>query len=81
MITCKELIEFLMAYTDDELPAEQRAAFDRHLGACPSCVRYLDSYKHTVRLGKQAFECTDQTAPKDVPEGLIRAILASRPTK
>jgi anti-sigma factor (TIGR02949 family) len=81
MVTCKELIDFLMAYIDNELPAERRAEFERHLGACPSCVRYLDTYKQTVQLGKQAFGCGGETAPTDVPEGLIQAILAARAKK
>ncbi|MGE3106797.1 MAG: anti-sigma factor [Phycisphaerales bacterium] len=79
MITCKQLIEFLMTYLDDELPGEERAEFERHLSVCPSCVRYLHSYKQTVRLGKQAFEASDAPVPSEVPEGLIRAIMAMKP--
>lgn len=77
MITCKEMIEFLMEYIDGELPPDRREAFERHLGGCPSCVRYLDTYKQTVQLGKQAFEYSNTPAPQDVPEGLVKAILAS----
>jgi anti-sigma factor RsiW len=77
MITCRELIDFLMSYVDGELPPEQRAEFDRHLGACPPCRRYLDSYEQTVRLSKGLKEGDASPAPA-APEPLIQAILAAR---
>jgi mycothiol system anti-sigma-R factor len=76
MLTCRELIDFLMAYLDDELPAAQRADFERHLGLCPPCMNYLETYKETVRLGKAC--CAGDALPADVPEELVRAILAAR---
>jgi len=76
MLTCRELIDFLMAYLDGELPAAQRADFERHLGVCPPCLNYLETYKETVRLGKAC--CADDALPADVPEELVRAILAAR---
>lgn len=76
MITCRELIDFLMSYVDGELPPEQRAEFDRHLDACAACRRYLDSYRQTIRLAKGLKQ--DAPAPPDVPEELVQAILAAR---
>jgi anti-sigma factor RsiW len=76
-LTCRELIEFLAAYLDGELSPEERAAFDRHLGACPDCVHYLESYRETVRLEKRAFAAEAQL-PGDAPPELVAAILASR---
>jgi anti-sigma factor RsiW len=77
-MTCREVIEFLMAYLDHELPPEQRSAFEVHLLECADCVAYLETYKETVRLGKSAFEDADGDAGDDVPEELIAAILAAR---
>jgi anti-sigma factor RsiW len=77
MLTCREFIEFLMAYLADELPAGQRAVFEEHLGECPNCTSYLHSYQQTVRIEKVACGCNDPP-PADVPEELIRAILAAR---
>lgn len=54
MMTCKEVLEFLMAYIDNELPADQREDFDRHLKVCPSCVNYMKSYRETVRLSRES---------------------------
>ena len=76
-MTCREILDFLMRYLDNELPAEQRARFEEHLGGCPECVDYLNTYRETVRLGQKAC-AEDPAACKDVPEGLVQAILAAR---
>jgi anti-sigma factor RsiW len=77
-LTCRELVEFLMAYLDRELPDAQRRAFDAHLRVCADCVAYLRSYEATVRLERQAFAAPGAPVPDDVPEELVAAILASR---
>ncbi len=77
-ITCRQLIDFLADYLDGGLTAGERHEFDRHLAVCPSCVNYLDSYKTTIQVGKAAFRAPDDEAPADVPEELIRAIIAAR---
>lgn len=78
-MTCRELIDFLMDYTDGTLPSEAKAAFDRHLSVCPSCVAYLDSYRKTVNMAKDAL-CheVDEPVPASVPRGLVEAIEAAR---
>jgi anti-sigma factor (TIGR02949 family) len=76
MITCRELIDFLMSYMDGELPAEQRAEFERHLNACPPCRRYMATYEQTVQLSRQATAV--ESPPEPAPEALVQAILAAR---
>ncbi len=76
-LTCRELIDFLGAYLDGDLPADERAAFDAHLGVCPDCVHYLESYRETLQLGRQAFAAEGEL-PADVPAELVSAILAAR---
>ncbi len=78
-MTCRELIEFVMAYLDKELPPSQRAEFERHLTVCPSCVNYLETYKRTIEVSKAA--CCgdlDKPVPDSVPKGLVEAILKAR---
>ena len=75
-ITCRQLIDFIMSYQENELPAGERAEFERHLAACPPCQAYLDTYDKTVELTKQAG--ADDPVPSEVPESLIAAILAAR---
>lgn len=76
-MTCREMIEFLMDYLDGQLPEDQAAVFEKHLEMCPPCKAYLETYRKSVDLTSVCFDDDDQT-PKDVPEALIRAILAAR---
>lgn len=77
-ITCRELIDFIADYLDERLDANDRREFDRHLTVCPSCVNYLDAYKKTIALGKQALAPSDEPARGLAPEGLLKAIKATR---
>lgn len=74
-LSCREIIDFVMAYLDGDLPERERAIFDAHLSICPDCVNYVESYKSTIALTKQTKLPTD-AAP--IPDDLVRAILAAR---
>lgn len=76
-MTCRELIEFLADYEAGELPDPDRLVFDRHLAACPACRAYLDNYRKTIILGREAFPGDEEPAP-GLPEELLKAILAAR---
>ncbi len=75
-MTCRELNDFLAEYLEGALAGSQQAAFESHLGLCPDCVRYLDDYREVIRLGGLCG--TEEAPPADVPEELIRAVLAAR---
>lgn len=76
---CSDFIAFLWKYFENELSAEEREEFDSHLSICPACVNYLQNYRQTVEMGREAFaSAPDDPVPQDVPEELIEAILASR---
>lgn len=77
-LTCREVIDFIWRYLDDELSPEERAEFDRHLATCPCCGTYLETYRTTVELGEMAFADPDALPPVEVPEELIQGILAAR---
>ena len=75
-MTCRDVLEYLADYLGGALAPEGVDRFEHHLAGCPSCVAYLESYRETVRLGKDAL-----TEPSlgEVPEDLVAAILASLP--
>lgn len=75
MLSCREICDFMMAFLDGELPEQERQIFQTHLAICPPCLCYMETYKKTVALGKNA--CTDPNPPP-VPEDLVKAILAAR---
>ena len=78
MITCRELEDFIIDYLEDTLPGRQRMIFNLHLRMCRDCRSYLEAYKGVTALGKVAFNEPDEAVSNDVPEGLVKAILAAR---
>ena len=76
-LTCQQIIDFMMAYLDGELPVREREIFERHLTICPDCVNYLSSYRTTLKLPQEAL--SPVLLPEGaLPESLVRAILAAR---
>lgn len=78
MIVCQEVVEFLMAYVNDELSVEDRAAMDAHLAVCPECVTFLKTYEQTIHCELAAFDLPDRLVEESIPESLVQAILAAR---
>ncbi len=76
-MTCRECADFLAEYVSGELPQDELAVFERHLGLCPNCVEYMRQYRTTILAGRAA--CADPDAETDLPEPLVQAILAARP--
>lgn len=70
MLTCRDVDEFLAAYLDQRLEGALRQRFERHLARCSNCVAYLDQYRETTRLVREAGE-----VPQDPPEELIESTL------
>ncbi len=72
-MTCRQLIDFIVDYLDGTLPADERRLFERHLTVCRSCVAYLRTYEQSIRMAQGT-----RMEQAEVPEELIRAIVASR---
>lgn len=79
-MTCREFADFILDYLSGELPPDEARLFERHLQRCPHCPEYLRQYKATVEAGRSAFAEEDADLPAEVPEDLVRAILAARKT-
>ena len=73
-MTCKDVSEFLADYLDGTLPWRQRLFFSLHLWLCRRCRQYVASYAATVRMTRSL----DSTSMEEVPEEIVRAILAAR---
>ena len=74
---CRECDEFLVDYVAGELPGDVLATFELHLSRCRNCRNYLEQYRATIEAGKSA--CLAVKEGPQMPEELIRAILAARP--
>lgn len=78
MITCREFEEFVLRYLDGDLATGQRSVFELHLRICRECREYLAAYRRTLELGEAVLAAPDDPVPGDVPEDLIKAVLAAR---
>ena len=78
MITCREFEDFILAYIEGELPERQRFVFELHLKICRECRDYLAAYRQTIAVSKRAFAEPAPPAPEEMPEDLVKAILAAR---
>lgn len=76
-LSCPELVAFLDDYVAGTLPADVATGFERHLAGCSACVAYANTYRETVRLGREAY-CASAELPPEVPEELVEAILGAR---
>jgi anti-sigma factor RsiW len=71
------MVEFLADYLAGDLGSDERSMFERHLVHCADCLAYLRSYRATVRSVREVCTTGDEL-PEDVPEALLRAIVAAR---
>ena len=77
-MTCQEVADFLMDYLNGELSRTQHAVFEEHLGICPECVAFLQTYKIAIKAAKMACNQVHNRDVNDIPEDLVRAILDAR---
>jgi predicted anti-sigma-YlaC factor YlaD len=77
-VTCREFTAFIADYLAGEMAEDARRTFAEHLEICENCRRYLSGYEQTVKLGRHAFDDEEASLPRDVPEDLVRAVLAAR---
>jgi anti-sigma factor RsiW len=47
---CRDFLERLSRYLDDDLPVADRRTIEKHLADCPCCDDVLSSLKETVDL-------------------------------
>ena len=78
MITCNEFESFILAYLEGDLPKRQKVVFEFHLKMCRECREYLQAYRATIDLTRDAHEAELKKLTDQVPEDLVKAILAAR---
>jgi anti-sigma factor RsiW len=52
--TCQSGVELLMDYLEGVLPPDLRAAVERHVSGCPRCVAFVESYRRTPGILRNA---------------------------
>jgi predicted anti-sigma-YlaC factor YlaD len=69
MFDCKEVIELLGDYLENDVAADLRADLESHLAQCQTCRVILDSTRKTIRI-------VTESRSFDVPEELSERIIA-----
>ena len=50
MLTCKEFLQELSDYLDENVDAEIRAKLEHHITECPNCWVVCDTTKKTIQI-------------------------------
>jgi anti-sigma factor RsiW len=59
-LTCKELVEVVTDYLEDQLTVAERTRFELHLCTCTGCRAYLSQMRAVVRAA-------GRLAERDIP--------------
>lgn len=79
MITCEAFEDFILAYLEGDLTARQKFTFEMHLKLCRECRDYLNAYRASMTMAKDALKKEENAMlPDTVPEDLIKAVLDAR---
>jgi len=71
LLTCKEFLQELNQYLDEDVDVELRRKLEAHITACPNCFVILDTTKRTVQVYKGM---EPQVIPTEVHSRLMVAL-------
>ena len=71
LLTCKEFLQELTDFLDENVDAEIRARLEQHILECPNCWVVCDTTKKTIRIYKGM---EPHPIPPDVESRLMDAL-------
>ena len=71
MLTCKEFVDGISDFIDDDIAPELRERLHNHISECPNCWVVYDTTKKTIQVFK-GMEA--QQLPEDVRSRLMQAV-------
>ena len=74
-IACISGVQLLMDYLEGVVTADVRAALEAHVAGCERCQAFIESYRETPRLLREA---TDASLPADVRQSLTAFLRSQR---
>jgi anti-sigma factor RsiW len=63
--SCQEMVELVTGYLEGTLPARDAKRFERHIGACENCSRYLEQMRAAIAVTGRARPETLSAAAMD----------------
>lgn len=74
-LACRDLVEVVTDYLEDEMAVEMRVRFEAHLATCAACREYVDQIRSTVTAARAT---GGEGAAASVPPALLEAFRAWR---
>ena len=71
MLTCKEFLQELSDYLDENVDAAIKAKLEEHIAKCPNCWVVCDTTKRTIKVYKGMEPCS---IPTDMESRLMAAL-------
>jgi len=71
LLTCKEFLQEISDFLDENVDQELRQKLEAHISQCPNCFVILDTTKKTIQVYKGV---DAQPIPSDVHQRLMLAI-------
>lgn len=53
---CQQIVDLLVEYLDGNLASDKQRRLEAHLDDCPNCVEFLDSYRQTGAVCREALQ-------------------------
>ncbi len=64
---CQQITDLILDYITGELHPDTAVEFEEHIGICPDCVAFMNTYKKTV-------EVTRSLPCEDIPAEMERRV-------
>jgi len=71
LLTCKEFLQEICDFLDENVDEELRRKLEAHISECPNCFVILDTTKKTIQVYKGV---DAQPIPSEVHNRLMRAV-------
>ena len=73
MISCHQIVEYCLDYIEGDLPEDEQLRFRRHLGQCPDCVTFFETYRRTPEVSREVLGTTMPASVKESVRSFLRA--------
>ena len=76
-VECSRVKKLLYEFVEGELPKDAQQKLQEHLGDCPGCLKYVETYRHTIELTHK--HCLPETPMPDALKDKLREFIAQHP--
>jgi predicted anti-sigma-YlaC factor YlaD len=74
MITCREFNDLMLDQIEEELSPKQLKLFERHMGACPMCHNFYNTYTANIKAAKIISASDILQTQIELPQDLLSKI-------